>query len=865
MHHVFVSYSRRDMAFVDAVGAMLAAADVPLWTDRRDMPVSVPWLAELETAIEQSDLVLVFDSPAWRASKPCQVERQLAATAHKAMYLVDATAGPAAVQAVAGQILDAYRRLPPDLSVHTDIVAHAAIWERDGRSDPALIGGQLLARGSKLQRRGTPPLSPTAHDFLRAARRLQRRRRMLVATGASVTTLALVGCCLGGLVRSDQEQRIEQADTDFGNTLAAADAAANDPYRELAEARARVLSGNGGYLSRIRLTNALERKVPDDSYLVDAERLVGFTSRVVADQPSVVDTAGRTHRGRPVAGNEVGPESAPSGQPVLGLAASADGRTVVTRSAGAVAVRGSDGRSTELPAASTVAVSGDGRTVLRTSDAIATVHGPGSPREIPLPAGCCTATALAGGVALFGTERGELLAWSAADGLRSVWRRPDSGAVTRMAASADARRVAVTLAGDGVVHILTTPGFALERRTSVAGPGGPVAFGPGDRLLAMAVGDSVSLVDVVAGTTVARLEGSVGAITDLAWSPAGDRLWAVTAANRVSTWAIRAGTVIADDPSRWYESVVGPDRAGRLAVVARDGTVEVFDAGGGRAGEFKASVDKVTTAVLSRDGAALAIGGADRIVVTDLAGKETSRVSVECQPSGMAFDAAGLRLYVACGGPLLAFDRRTMAKVAEIKPGDFYAYSVTVADAGTIFAGGLYGQIYRFPSDLRSGTRLRIGDCAVIVRAVTVDPAATTVIMSGDGAGHFGCTFEGRLDGAAWAWTPNSHLRADAEQARALALAPGAAVAAIGFSDGTVRFWRPRELEVGGGYRHFGGEIRGVAFTVDGAHALVASRDGVIELLPACPMCDAMPELAARAGKVLGRARTLGLTTVAVD
>jgi WD40 repeat protein len=430
-----------------------------------------------------------------------------------------------------------------------------------------------------------------------------------------------------------------------------------------------------------------------------------------------------------------------------------------------------------------------------------------------------------------------VLAWTPPGAPRVVWQRPEPAAITTLAASADGQRVAVVSAADGVVRFLTAPAFDQERRTAVTGQAGPVAFEPGGRVAAVGVGDTVALVDVVAGTTVGRLEGSLGTVVALAWSPRGDRLWAVTAAKRVVAWPVRAGTVVVDDPARSFVAVVGPDPTGRLAVVARDGSVETYDSERTRLDTFATGLGQAQVAALSRDGAALAVATTDQIAVSDLAGKELSRLSPGCQPYGMSFGVEGGRLYVACDRGLLAVDWRSGSVVAEAGVISGFPFSVTVA----------------------------IGDCAVVVRAVRVDPAGQTLLMSGDGAGVLGCMYEGHKAGSTWVWSVHTVQSDNADQARALAMRPDGKLAAIGLSDGTVRFWRPRDLDIGGGYRHFGGEIRGAAFTADGAHLLVATRDGVVEFLPSCPQCGTMPELADRAGAVLAHARDLGLTTVLAD
>ena len=99
------------------------------------------------------------------------------------------------------------------------------------------------------------------------------------------------------------------------------------------------------------------------------------------------------------------------------------------------------------------------------------------------------------------------------------------------------------------------------------------------------------------------------------------------------------------------------------------------------------------------------------------------------------------------------------------------------------------------------------------------------------------------------------------QQARAAEISPDGSVAAVGYSDGTVvTFTLPDQTP--GWLNASGGGVRALRFTPDGKLLLVATREGAIERLPACPLCDDTGALARLAMARVDHGRRLGLTAV---
>ena len=60
---VFVSYSRRDAAFVEELRAFLAAAGRDVWVDTEEIPPGAKWEQELDDSIDAAQSFVFVASP----------------------------------------------------------------------------------------------------------------------------------------------------------------------------------------------------------------------------------------------------------------------------------------------------------------------------------------------------------------------------------------------------------------------------------------------------------------------------------------------------------------------------------------------------------------------------------------------------------------------------------------------------------------------------------------------------------------------------------------------------------------------------------------------------------------------------------
>ena len=74
MTDVFISYSRKDKAFVQVLNQALTNSKYDAWVDWENIPLTADWWEEIKAGIEAADTVIFVISPASIASKVCGQE-----------------------------------------------------------------------------------------------------------------------------------------------------------------------------------------------------------------------------------------------------------------------------------------------------------------------------------------------------------------------------------------------------------------------------------------------------------------------------------------------------------------------------------------------------------------------------------------------------------------------------------------------------------------------------------------------------------------------------------------------------------------------------------------------------------------------
>ena len=285
MHHVFLSYSRADAAWVRDLADRLASAGHRVWLDQADIPVTVPWMREVQDAIEEAALFLRCDSPAFRQSDNCSAETSLAGQAGKPQFVVTVGSDPAACAADVGRTM---RQISPARGQRTELRVLSRDWDRAGRPRNRLVSSaqrRRLGRGLTVP----PPAGETEVSFLRSSRSRARRRAAIAAATAVLTFLSITAT----LVFKGAQDRIN---TDNSSQAAAyaterdgLSLVAQDPYSGLSLAAAD--GGDEADVHAAVISAALAEATPDDSFTVPGARR--FTVRPVGTDVIVTGTRGR--------------------------------------------------------------------------------------------------------------------------------------------------------------------------------------------------------------------------------------------------------------------------------------------------------------------------------------------------------------------------------------------------------------------------------------------------------------------------------------------------------------------------------------------------------------------------------------------
>ncbi len=161
---VFISYSRRDTAYVRRLHAALVEHGLQVWVDWEGIPLTADYLQEIYTAIDASDAFVFVASPDSAASEICGLEAAHAAEHHKRLVpvihrVIGTEAMPEPLQGIAAvELLDTTdvahlcEVISRDIDwvhLHTGLLTRAIEWQRKLRHDSFLLAGRALGDAEK--------------------------------------------------------------------------------------------------------------------------------------------------------------------------------------------------------------------------------------------------------------------------------------------------------------------------------------------------------------------------------------------------------------------------------------------------------------------------------------------------------------------------------------------------------------------------------------------------------------------------------------------------------------------------------------------------------------------------------------------
>jgi hypothetical protein len=203
MSDIFISYSRRDSAFVRRLDAALKAEGREVWVDWEDIPPTAEWFAEIIQAIDASDAFAFVISPHSVASQTCRRELEQALSQSKRIIPiltcdVDASLVPAAIAKLNWVMLREQDEFQAGLAslryafevdldwvrAHTRLLVRSAEWDAKGKDPSYLLSGTDLQDAQvRLARAGdrTPAVTQTQVAYVAASQRgmIDRQQKQL--------------------------------------------------------------------------------------------------------------------------------------------------------------------------------------------------------------------------------------------------------------------------------------------------------------------------------------------------------------------------------------------------------------------------------------------------------------------------------------------------------------------------------------------------------------------------------------------------------------------------------------------------------------------------------------------------------------
>src|SRR6266540_1434474 len=198
---VFISYSRKDKAFVQKLNEALDGAGVQAWVDWEGIELASDWMATITSAIQGTDAFLFVITPDSLKSKVCADELALGLKLNKKLIPIlyrDPENGTTMHEKIAAtnwvylRQEDNFEATLPKLIAsintdldwvrqHTQLLGQAAEWEKKNRDSSFLLNGveltdaeHWMAEASGKTNRQTLPLQA---EYIHASRKAADRRQ----------------------------------------------------------------------------------------------------------------------------------------------------------------------------------------------------------------------------------------------------------------------------------------------------------------------------------------------------------------------------------------------------------------------------------------------------------------------------------------------------------------------------------------------------------------------------------------------------------------------------------------------------------------------------------------------------------------
>lgn len=736
----FISYSRKDQAFVRGLVDALAQRGRDAWVDWDDIPPTAEWMREIRAGIDAAPALVFVISPDSLASAVCAQELDYAVAQNKRLIPVlcrevDASSLPEPVRklnwisligepAPPEQLDKLVAALDTDLDwarAHARLLVRAAEWQGTAQDTSRLLRGADLAEFErwlmKAGRSHTPQPTPLQSLYVLASGQAQARRRR--ATLAAVSTALLLTVVLAVLAFVQSQRAEQQRNTALSRLLAA------QAQKNLFEAAGQRDLALLQSVAAVQMDATAEAQESLWRALLETERIRQFVttdetllSVALSPDAQTLATGGfdgtlalwdtRTlalkHR---VVGKAGG---------VQAVAFSPDGQSLVSADRAGLSLRDPlTGQLRSVVPGQGDVVDGqtrrlvwhpDGKTLL-----VASINSPlllivdvADPRQRTAlqvhQRGLWDLALSADGqtVAIAGDEDSRVHRWNLATRTELPPLRGHAGDVRAVAFSRDGRWLASGDDGGGL--ILWDAATGAQQRVLAGQPGKIVrlAFSADGRWLASGSANrTVYLWDLQSDARPQVLAGHRNGLQDLVFSPGGMALYSAAFDDTFIAWNL--------GPSSHRAVLKGHDGGVRVVVLSRDGAA-LATAGDDRAirlwnpatlaplGRLDAHRGSVRTLAFSPDGKQLASGSDDdrRVLLWDLATR-TQRQTWEAagEVRSLVFSPDGRLLASGSEGTerIALWNAATGARIGELAGHDGEVTALAFSpDGQRLYSGG---------------------------------------------------------------------------------------------------------------------------------------------------------------------------------
>lgn len=235
---VFISYSRKDKAFVQRLNSALAEAGVQTWVDWEGIELASDWMETITHAIQGNDAFLFVISPDSLKSKVCSDELDLGIKLNKKLIPIlhrEPTKTSRMHEKIAStnwvylREQDGFEETIPKLiqSINTDLgwvrqhtrlLEQSLEWDHKNRNNSFLLNGTNLEDAEKWMAEASGQsnrqILPLQADYISASRKYaDRRQRMLLAGVSMALVVSIVLSILAMLARNEAKLAQDRAQT----------------------------------------------------------------------------------------------------------------------------------------------------------------------------------------------------------------------------------------------------------------------------------------------------------------------------------------------------------------------------------------------------------------------------------------------------------------------------------------------------------------------------------------------------------------------------------------------------------------------------------------------------------------------------